>query len=324
MTKSLRSAKPKNRRERSPSRKREAPASSEFFTRFLPRYLDHLVVERGLSANSVEAYRRDLSGLGFWMERENIGAASAGRHDLVRFLQGRRGAGLSARSAARLISSMRGFFGFGVAEGFFKEDPTLHLTNPKTWISLPHALNADEVEKLLEAPDATTPRGLRDRAMLEALYATGLRVSELVGLEKGRVDLESGILLTLGKGNKERLVPLGKSARKWIAKYVKEVRPAFDKKRGDRLFLTARGTSMTRQRFWQLIEGYARSAGIRARISPHVLRHSFATHLIEHGADLRAVQMMLGHADISTTQIYTHVSRARLRQVYDEFHPRAR
>ena len=320
----MRSAKPKNRRERSPSRKGEAGASSEFFTRFLPRYLDHLSVERGLSANSVEAYRRDLSALGAWLEKEGVGPAAASRHELVRFLQARRAAGLAPRSAARLISSMRGFYGFGVAEGFFKEDPTLHLTNPKTWISLPHALNSEDVERLLEAPDAATPRGLRDRAMLETLYATGLRVSELVSLEKSRVDLESGILLALGKGNKERLVPLGKSARKWIAKYLKEVRPGFDKKRGERLFLTARGTSMTRQRFWQLIEGYARAAGVKARISPHVLRHSFATHLIEHGADLRAVQMMLGHADISTTQIYTHVSRARLRQVYDEFHPRAR
>lgn len=246
------------------------------------------------------------------------------RGDLVRFLQGRRAAGLSARSLARLISALRGYFGYCASERIVEPDPSLHLENPKMWVGLPLSLNAAEVEALLAAPDAGTPQGVRDRAMLQTLYASGLRVSELVGLERGRVDLESGVLLVLGKGNKERLVPLGREARLWISRYLKEVRPGQDRHRSLFLFLTGRGAPMTRQRFWQLVEQYARRAGIRRKISPHVLRHSFATHLLENGADLRALQMMLGHADIATTQIYTHVSRGRLRQVYDEFHPRAR
>jgi integrase/recombinase XerD len=198
------------------------------------------------------------------------------------------------------------------------------MTSPKTWSALPHVLSAEEVDALLAAPDVATPHGLRDRAMLETLYASGLRVSELVRLESDRADLEGGTLLVLGKGSRERLVPLGRDARKWIRRYRASARPAFDSRRSEFLFLTRRGGPMTRQRFWQLIEGYARKAGVRSRISPHVLRHSFATHMIERGADLRSVQTLLGHADIATTQIYTHVSRGRLRQVYDDFHPRAR
>jgi integrase/recombinase XerD len=225
---------------------------------------------------------------------------------------------------ARLISAIRGFLGFCAAEKIAQPDPSLHLANPKLWATLPHSLGTSEVEAFLSAPDTETLRGLRDRAMLETLYASGLRVSELVRLERGRADLETGTLLVLGKGNKERLVPIGRTARLWIGRYLREVRPAQDRRRSLYLFLTDRGTPMTRQRFWQLVRGYARRAGIRRKISPHVLRHSFATHLLENGADLRALQMMLGHADIATTQIYTHVSRGKLRQVYDEFHPRAR
>ena len=301
-----------------------AGSRGDFLDRHLPTYLDRLAVERGLSPRSVEAYGRDLAEFGRWLESRGIPVAKVGRAEIVRHLQARRAAGLSARSAARLISALRGFFGFAVAERIVAEDPTEHVSNPKTWAALPRALGPAEVEALLSAPDDAEPLGLRDRAMLETLYATGLRVSELVRLETGRVDLEGGTILVSGKGNKERLVPLGRAARKWIARYVAEARPALDAKRSPHLFLNRRGAAMTRQRFWQLIEGYARKAGIRARISPHVVRHSFATHLLEHGADLRSVQMMLGHADISTTQIYTHVSRARLRAVYDEFHPRAR
>ncbi|HET9794044.1 MAG TPA: site-specific tyrosine recombinase XerD [Thermoanaerobaculia bacterium] len=301
-----------------------ADAPDEFLDRHLPTYLDRLSVERGLSPRSVEAYGRDLAAFGRWLASRRIALADVGRAEVVRHLQARRAAGLSARSAARLVSALRGFFGFAVGERILAEDPTAHVENPKTWAALPHVLSAENVDALLAAPDASDPLGLRDRAMLETLYATGLRVSELVRLETERVDLPSGTVLVMGKGNKERLVPLGRAARKWIGRYVAEARPDLDAKRSPHLFLNRRGAPMTRQRFWQLIENYARKAGIRGKISPHVLRHSFATHLLEHGADLRSVQMMLGHADIATTQIYTHVSRARLRSVYDEFHPRAR
>lgn len=301
-----------------------ASPKSDFLVRHLPTYLDRLAVERGLSARSVEAYGRDLGAFGAWLAEKGIALPKVGRAELVRHLQARRASGLSARSSARLVSALRGFFAFAASEGIVSEDPTAHLSSPKSWTTLPHALSSRDVEALLSAPDEGEPLGLRDRAMLETLYATGLRVSELVRLERERVDLEGGTVLVLGKGNKERLVPVGREARAWIARYLRDVRPAVDVRRSPYLFLNRRGEAMTRQRFWQIIEKHARAAGIRGRISPHVLRHSFATHLLEHGADLRAVQMMLGHADISTTQIYTHVSRARLRSVYDEFHPRAR
>ena len=312
------------RREPGRSRDGSARPRGDFLARHLPTHLDRLAVERGLSPRSVEAYARDLGAFGAWLGEQGIATEKVSRADIVRHLRARRAAGLSARSAARLISALRGFFAFAVAEGIAREDPTIHVENPKTWAALPHALGGKEIEALLSAPDVGDPLGLRDRAMLETLYATGLRVSELVRVERERVDLEGGTVLVLGKGSKERLVPLGRSACRWIARYLKEGRPGADLHRSPFLFLNRRGAPMTRQRFWQVIEGYARSAGVRGRISPHVLRHSFATHLLEHGADLRSVQMMLGHADISTTQIYTHVSRARLRSVYDEFHPRAR
>jgi integrase/recombinase XerD len=304
-----------------PSRK---PSETDFFTRYLPTYADHLSVERGLSRRSVESYVRDLQGFGRHLEAVGRDLRRVVRQDLVRYVQNRRSAGLSARSAARLLSALRGFFRYCAAEGIVPEDPAVQMTSPKTWTALPHALSGSEIEALLAAPDVSTAQGLRDRAMLETLYASGLRVSELVRVETERTDLEGGTLLVSGKGNKERLVPVGREAKKWIAKYVREARPELDRSRSEFLFLTRRGTPMTRQRFWQLVERYARSAGVRSRISPHVLRHSFATHMLEHGADLRSVQLLLGHADISTTQIYTHVSRSRLRQVYDDFHPRAK
>jgi integrase/recombinase XerD len=197
------------------------------------------------------------------------------------------------------------------------------VANPKAGLALPKALSEAEVESLLSAPDASEPLGLRDRAMLELLYASGLRVSEIVGLARDAVDLDAGILRVTGKGGKERLVPFGQSARAWLDRYLEAGRPALDDKRSPHLFLSVRGAAMTRQRFWQLIEGYGRAAGIRRRLTPHALRHSFATHLLEHGADLRALQMMLGHADISTTQIYTKVTPSRLQRVYDAYHPRA-
>ncbi|MGH9441657.1 MAG: site-specific tyrosine recombinase XerD [Thermoanaerobaculia bacterium] len=319
----MKSAKKRPPRDPSRSPDPEKPAT-DFFRRSLPGYTDHLAVERGLSGRTVEAYARDLGGFGKYLAAAGRDLAKADRQDLVRYVQIRRAAGLSARSAARLLSAMRGFFRYCAAEGIVAEDSSTRLTSPKTWVALPHVLSPEEIDGLLAAPDVSTARGLRDRAMLETLYASGLRVSELVRLETERTDLEAGTLLVLGKGNKERLVPVGRGARKWIGRYLREARPGLDRARSEHLFLTARGGPMTRQRFWQLIEGYARSAGIRSHISPHVLRHSFATHMLEHGADLRSVQMLLGHADIATTQIYTHVSRERLRQVYDDFHPRAR
>jgi integrase/recombinase XerD len=282
-----------------------------------------VAVERGLARASVEAYRTDLEAFGRFLSEKRLDAAKAGRTDLGRYLSGLRARGLSPRSASRALSAVRGFYGFAAAHLGFAEDPTADLTNPKTGLSLPKSLSEEEVEALLASPDTTTPLGLRDRAMLELLYASGLRVSEIVGLPGQAVDLEAGILRVRGKGGKERLVPFGKSATRWLTRYLDGARPGLDRRRSPHLFLSTRGSAMTRQRFWQLIEGYGRAAGIRARLTPHSLRHSFATHLLEHGADLRALQMMLGHADIATTQIYTQVSRSRLRRVYDEFHPRA-
>lgn len=309
------SAKPK------PSR---ANAVSRFLERELPTYLDHLAVERGLSRASVSAYRSDLQAFGRFLVERGIDAARVARSDLARYLASARARGLSARSASRALSAVRGFYGFAVANLRFAEDPTADVANPKIGLALPKALAEGEVQALLDAPDTATPLGLRDRSMLELLYASGLRVSEIVGLPRDAVDLEAGILRVTGKGGRERLVPFGRSAGRWLTRYLESARPELDRKRSPHLFLTARSGAMTRQRFWQVIEGYGRKAGIARRLTPHALRHSFATHLLEHGADLRALQMMLGHADIATTQIYTQVSRSRLRRVYDEFHPRAK
>ena len=235
-----------------------------------------------------------------------------------------RGRGLSSRSASRALSAVRGFYRFATAHLGFSSDPTDDLSNPRIGFALPRTLTEKEVAALLAAPDVEEALGLRDRAMLELLYASGLRVSELVALPRDRIDLETGIVRVSGKGGRERLVPFGASAEAWIRRYLAEVRPRFDRKSRPEAFLSARGAAMTRQRFWQLLSGYGRKAGIRRKLAPHAVRHAFATHLLERGADLRALQMMLGHADISTTQIYTRVSAGRLRAVYDRFHPRAR
>jgi len=312
------------RRSRSAKPDSKPPAGSRFLDRELPTYLDHLAVERGLAAASVAAYRTDLEAFGRHLRERGIEAGAATRADLGRYLSALRARGLTARSASRALSALRGFYAFAAAHLAFREDPTAELVNPKTGLALPKSLGEEEVEALLGSPDAATPLGTRDRAMLELLYASGLRVSEIVGLPLDALDLEAGILRVRGKGGKERLVPFGKSAARWVARYLETARPALDSRRSPHLFLSARGAAMTRQRFWQLIEGYGRAAGIRTRLTPHRLRHSFATHLLEHGADLRALQMMLGHADIATTQVYTQVSRSRLRRVYDAYHPRAR
>lgn len=299
-------------------------AASRFLDRELPTYLDHLAVERGLSPASVSAYRADLGAFGRFLAQKRIESSKAARADLGRYMASLRARGLSARSASRALSAVRGFYAFAAAHLGFAEDPTSDMANPKIGLALPKSLRESDVEALLEAPDTKTPLGLRDRAMLELLYASGLRASEIVGLPREAVDLEAGILRVSGKGGKQRIVPFGRSAARWLVRYLESARPGLDRRRSASLFLSARGQAMTRQRFWQLIEAYGRAAGIRARLAPHALRHSFATHLLEHGADLRALQMMLGHADIATTQIYTQVSRSRLRRVYDEFHPRAR
>jgi len=301
----------------------DEPPGTEFFTVVLPEYLATLVVERGLALNTSEAYRRDLARFGRWLAARGLHVGTCERADLRRYLSELRGSGLAARSAARALASLRGLFRFLLETGRVDQDPTLEIEGPRLLRPLPRYLQAAEVEGLMAAPDADTPLGVRDRAMLETLYATGLRVSELVSLPLDGVRLDPGFVRVWGKGSKERIVPLGSDARAWIARYVGSVRPRHDRRGAAEVFLTSRGGPMTRQGFWKLIKRYGLLAGIRSRLSPHVVRHSFATHLLEHGADLRAVQAMLGHADISTTEIYTHVTRERLRRLYDEKHPRA-
>ena len=286
-------------------------------------FLEYLTVEKGLARNTILSYARDV--------RKFLGFLKAGKlvwnrvpeETVVRFIHRESRAGLSARSLARLISALRSFFKFLVLSGFVKKDPSSQLTTPSTWLSLPKFLTVKEVEELLRAPDDKKPRGVRDRAMLEVLYGSGLRVSELASLKLAEVNLGDGFLICRGKGGKERIVPLGRSACGAVAKYLAEVRPLVVSGERDELFLSRRGKPFTRQGLWKLIRQHAREAGLAAKISPHILRHSFATHLLERGADLRSVQLMLGHSQITTTQIYTHVSRERIRRVYDQFHPRA-
>ena len=301
---------------------REQPATP-FFATYLPVFLDYLTVEKGLARNSLSSYATDLRRFGFHLADKNIDLSDVDRLQIVRYFQSLRSAGISARSIARALAAIRGMFRFLVAERHLKHDPTENLENPKVWTSLPKSLQPHEVEALLAAPDRTTAQGLRDRAMLELLYATGLRVSELIHVKVDDVVMDAGFLRTMGKGSKERIVPFGDTARDAIVEYAEKARKDFDKRGDVHLFLSNRGRPMSRQSFWMKIVRYARQAGITTHISPHVLRHSFATHLLENGADLRSVQMMLGHSDISTTQIYTHVSRARLQKMYERYHPRA-
>lgn len=286
-------------------------------------FLDYLSIEKGLSANTLSAYGRDLEKFLLFLGKEKIAWKRANEEDLVGFVRAQSRSGLSARSLARLISAVRSFYRYLLLDGVVAADPTERLSSPSVWLSLPKFLTLNEVESLLAAPDPGEPRGVRDRAMLEVLYGAGLRVSELVSLKPGDINLEDGFLICKGKGGKERIVPLGTSACRAVRDYLAEARPRFDKGSVGPLFLTRRGGAFTRQGFWKLLKQHARAAGVASKISPHVLRHSFATHLLERGADLRSVQLMLGHSQITTTQIYTHVSRDRLRQVYDKYHPRA-
>jgi integrase/recombinase XerD len=290
------------------------------------RYLDYLVVEKGLSANTVAAYRSDLQQLRDELDERGDGRRleQADAADLARSLRRMRGRGRAPRSVARWIVAVRGFFAFLLAHGAVAEDPAARLDAPRVWRPLPKVLTFEEVETLLAAPDRGAPHGLRDAAMLEVLYAAGLRISELLRLRLGDLHLDAGYLRCWGKGSKERVVPLGGEAEAALQRYLAESRPALLRgKRTDALFVNSRGGVMSRQGFWKKIRDYGRRAGIGTALSPHVVRHSFATHLLENGADLRAVQIMLGHADISTTQIYTHVNRERLKRLYESFHPRA-
>jgi integrase/recombinase XerD len=286
----------------------------------LERFLDALWLEAGLSRNTLAAYRSDLEAFAAWLKTP-LERASRGR--LQDYLADCVARGARPRTTARLLSSLRRFYRYLVREGVVAADPTALLESPKLGRPLPKSLSEEQVERLLAAPDTQTLLGLRDRAMLETLYATGLRVSELVAVTLPQLNLQAGVVKVIGKGNKERLVPLGEEAIEWLQRYLGETRGTL--LRGapsDALFPTARGAAMTRQAFWYNLKRHAQAAGIETHLSPHTLRHAFATHLLNHGADLRVVQMLLGHADLSTTQIYTQVARERLKQLHARHHPR--
>ena len=298
-------------RARDPSRRIHAASLSEANARLLDAFCDALWLEDGLSKNTIASYRADLLQLGAFLDKKFIEMQEA---DLFAFLASRKG---RASSAARRVSTLKRFYRYCLRERLVAGDSSLKIDPPKRVPRFPKSLSESDVEALLAAPDVATPLGLRDRAMLETLYATGLRVSELVALKTFEANLDAGVVRVMGKGSKERLVPLGEEAVEWIARYLKERKGA-----ADALFITSRGRGMTRQAFWHLIRRYGAKAIPAKKLSPHVLRHAFATHLINHGADLRVVQMLLGHADISTTQIYTHVARERMKILHAKHHPR--
>jgi integrase/recombinase XerD len=290
----------------------------------LDAYLDHLRVERRLAANSVDSYARDLGRLAAFARAEGCPIERLTRAHLEAFVRGLVAQGLAPRSAARAVASTRGLYRFLVREGRLDASPAEDLRGGRPWPALPRYLSPEEVDRLIGQPDTATTRGRRDRTMIEVLYATGLRVSELVAIKAADVHLSGGYLTCTGKGGKQRLVPLGDRAADAIRDYQQRARPELARPGSPpRLFLNGRGGALSRVGFWKILKGYVRAAGLRADVSPHVLRHSFATHLLERGADLRAIQLMLGHADLSTTQIYTHVLETRMRAIYDRFHPRA-
>jgi len=287
----------------------------------IDRFLDVLWMERGVSDNTLTAYRSDLQKYALWLDKNKCEMTNAQEGHLRSYLSSMKGR--TARTMARHLSSLRSLYGYLVREGITKHDPGARIEAPKLGRQLPKFLTEAEVEALLNAPDTENPLGVRDRAMLEILYATGLRVSELIGLQLGQVNLRQGVVRVLGKGNKERLVPLGEESIEWLNRYLQGARIELLKGSiSDALFPTRRGTVMSRQAFWYLIKRYAVVAGINKTISPHILRHAFATHLLNHGADLRVVQMLLGHSDISTTQIYTHIAQERLKNLHAVHHPR--
>jgi integrase/recombinase XerD len=291
------------------------------------RFLDTLWIEQGVARNTLAAYRSDLALFARSLARSGGALNAAGAGDIQEYLAARHRAGaktpFSARSQARLLSALRRYYRFLVRERLRADDPTALIGAPRLGRPLPKSLSASDVEKLLAAPDVAGTLGLRDRAMLELLYASGLRVSELVKLPTHQLSLQRGVVQVIGKGGRERLVPIGEEAAHWLERYLRQARPELvASKVAEALFVSRRAAGMTRQNFWHLIKRYAREAGVSAKLSPHTLRHAFATHLLEHGADLRAVQMLLGHRDLSTTQIYTHVTRARLKSLHEKHHPR--
>jgi len=291
---------------------------------WINRFIDHLWLASGLSKNTQQAYRTDLRLCARWLKEKNVLLIEAQREDLLAFLAVKVGEGAKARTSARALSSLKRFYQFLIQENHRLDNPCSLIEAPKLGRSLPDALSESDVEALLGAPDVSTPLGLRDLVMIELLYATGLRVSELVNLLLSQVNLNQGVVRIIGKGNKERLVPMGEQAQSMLKAYLEEGRNDILKKRVcDYVFVTNRGHNMTRHAFWHIIKKYAQIAGITQHLSPHTLRHAFATHLLNHGADLRVVQMLLGHSDLSTTQIYTHVAKERLKRLYETHHPRA-
>jgi integrase/recombinase XerD len=289
----------------------------------LESFLDAVWAERGLSANTLQSYRYDLTLLAAHLDRNDVTLQEASRENLLHFLATQVQAGRSPRSLSRYLSGFRQFYQWLLREGRIQKDPSALIESPKLGRGLPKALSEDQVVSLLEAPDVETPLGLRDRTMIELMYATGLRVSELIGLEVVNLGMSQGVIRVMGKGQKERLVPLGEEALSWMQQYLREARP--DLMRGGDcplVFVTSRKAGMTRQAFWYAIRKHAVAAGITRPVSPHMLRHSFATHLLNHGADLRVVQLLLGHSDLSTTQIYTHIAREGLKRLHSIHHPR--
>ena len=285
-------------------------------------YLAYLRDVRRMSPNTVESYARDLAALAAFAEKRNVDPGAMDRRDLEAFVRSLMTGGLSPRSTARAVACVRGFYKFLAVEQRLESSAADDLRAPRAWAALPRFLDLDEVDRLLAQPDVSTPRGLRDKALISVLYATGLRVTELISLKGGNLHLDEGYLTCVGKGDKERIVPIGQEATDWVRRYLAEGRPRLAARSSPWLFVNARGGPLSRVGFWKLLKEYGLKANLPRNISPHVLRHSFATHLLDRGADLRAIQMMLGHADLSTTQIYTHVLEARLRSVYDRFHPR--
>ncbi|ODS63144.1 MAG: site-specific tyrosine recombinase XerD [Arenimonas sp. SCN 70-307] len=314
-------ARPADRRARAQS----LPPVPDADQRAITGFLDRAWAESGLSRLTLDSYRRDLEGLARWLAARGGGLAGVDRRQLFDYLADRTAQGYAARSNARLLSALRAYFGQQARLGLREDDPTARLDPPKLRRSLPKALSESEVEALIQAPDVATPAGLRDRAMVELMYATGLRVSELVNLPAAAVNLRQGVLRVTGKGNKERLVPMGEEAQHWLERYLAEARPALAGGRAAAgLFLGRGAAPLSRQQFWNVVKKLALAAGIDpARVSPHGLRHSFATHLLNHGADLRTLQMLLGHSSLSTTQIYTLVAREGLKRLHQQHHPRA-
>jgi len=284
-------------------------------------FLDSLWVESGLSENTLAAYGSDLKIFVKWLQKKTV--LEAIETDIALFMESRYKLGLGSRSSARFLSSLRRFYGYLYREGILTSDPTELIEAPHIGRTLPESLSEKDIDLLLEAPEITEALGFRDKAMLELLYATGLRVSELIGLKFDQVSFRQGFVRVMGKGNKERLVPVGEQAMEWLEDYMQGARmDILVERQSDYLFVTKRGSGMTRQTFWHVIKRYAKKAGIKKHLSPHTLRHAFATHLLNHGADLRVVQLLLGHSDLSTTQIYTHIAQERLKKLHQQFHPR--